>query len=147
MEVILLREVPKVGGAGAVVKVRDGFARNYLFPRKLGVPSTEAHKKRIETRQRLEQHKVQQVKEQALALAKKISGMSCTVKMPAGENDKLYGSVTHQQIQEALNQLGIHIDKRDVLIDEPIRKLGQAMVKVRLHPGVDAALKVWVVKQ
>ena len=147
LDVILIRDVPKLGKAGSIVKVRDGFARNYLFPNNLGTLSTEQHKERIEARKRFLARKESEVKEQALALAKKLGSISCTVKMPAGEGDRLYGAVTNHNIQEALNQLGVHIDKHDIIIEEPIRKLGQAAVKVTLHPEVKAVLKVWVVKQ
>lgn len=147
MDVLLLHDVKNLGTKGSIVKVRDGHARNFLFPRKLGIESSPRNVERIEKQKRYNAQKQTEVKEKALTLSKKISGLSCTVKMPAGENDRLYGSVTTQNIQEALNQLGIHIDKHDVVIDEPIRKLGQATAKVKLHPEVEAILKVWVVKQ
>lgn len=147
MDVILLHDTPHLGKAGSVVKVKDGYARNYLLPRNVAIPSTARNVAKIESKKRYESRKQTEAKEQALALAKKIGNMSCTVKMPAGEKDRLYGSVTNQHIQEALAQLGLHIDKHDIVIDEPIRKLGQAAVRVKLHAEVDATLKVWIVKQ
>ena len=147
MDVILLQDVVKLGKAGALVKVRDGYARNFLLPRNLGIPSTEKSLMRIEQKKKSQLRKQTEVKDQASALAQKIEKMSCTIKMQAGESDRLYGSVTNQNIHDALSQLGVHIDKKDIVINEPIRKLGQATVIIKLHPEVDANLKVWVVKQ
>ncbi|MBI4430445.1 MAG: 50S ribosomal protein L9 [Candidatus Omnitrophica bacterium] len=147
MDVILVRDVEKVGKAGTVVKVRDGYARNFLFPRNLGILSTSKNLLRLEMKKKGQIRKQTEAKEQSIALAQKIEKLSCTIKMQAGENDRLYGSVTSQNIQEALSQLGVHIDKKDIFIEEPIRKLGQAAVMVKLHPEVEARLKVWIVKQ
>ena len=147
MDVILLQDVAKIGKAGVLVKVRDGYARNFLLPRNLGMPSTEKSLLRIEQKKKSQSRRQTEVKDQAAALAQKIEKMSCTIKMQAGESDRLYGSVTNQNIHDALTQLGVHIDKKDIVINEPIRKLGQATVIIKLHPEVDANLKVWVVKQ
>lgn len=147
MNVILLQDVEKLGKAGALVKVRDGYARNFLLPRNLGMPSSVKSLKRIEQKKKNQLKKQAEAKDQAATLAQRIEKMSCTIKMQAGESDRLYGSVTNQNIHDALSQLGVHIDKKDIVIDEPIRKLGQATVIIKLHPEVDAKLKVWVVKQ
>ena len=147
MDIILLKDVEKLGKVGSRVKVRDGYARNFLFPRNLGILSTAKILKRAEQKKKGLLRKQAEAKEQAASLAQKIEKMSCTIKMQAGESDRLYGSITNQNIHDALSQLGIHIDKKDIVIDEPIRKLGQATVTVKLHPEVDAKLKVWVVKQ
>jgi len=147
MKVILIQDIDKVGKVGEVADVKDGYARNFLFPRKLAIEAIDSNLKLMEAIKK--RHKQKLAKEKSLIeeLATKIGNMSCTIPMAAGEEDKLFGSVTSVHIVEALSIEGINIDKRQVHLDEPIRKLGVYQVEIKLHPEVTTSLKVWVVKK
>lgn len=147
MEVILLDDVESLGKAGDVVRVREGFARNFLVPRKKAMVCTKGSRKMVEEHQRLLSRRKEKEKVAYEKLAEKIAGISCTISVQAGEEDKLFGSVTNADIQKALVAEGVEIDKRKIVLDEPIKKLGIYTVDIELHPDVKTALKVWVVKE
>lgn len=147
MEVILREDIKSLGKSGDVVKVKDGYARNYLIPKKLASEVTTANLKMIETQRRLKEQKQLQEKKKAQALADRLAGTSCTVIMNAGENDKLFGAVTNADIAQALTQEGIILDKRDIILEEEIHTLGIYHFKVRLHPEITQEVKLWVVKK
>ncbi|MBU1862961.1 MAG: 50S ribosomal protein L9 [Candidatus Omnitrophica bacterium] len=147
MEIILLADVEKVGKTGDVVKVKDGYLRNYLMPRKLAVLCTKNNRKIVEDQIRLADRRREKEKQSFVQLAEKIEKMSCTISVQAGEEDKLYGTVTNVDIQKALALEGVEIDKRKISFEEPIKKLGIYTVTVELHPDVKTSLKVWVVKE
>ncbi|OGF59749.1 MAG: 50S ribosomal protein L9 [Candidatus Fischerbacteria bacterium RBG_13_37_8] len=130
-----------------MIKVSDGYARNYLIPRKLALPVTEANRKKIE--QQMKQIVIKQVKEKsdAESLSQQFSTISLTISKKAGEDDLLFGTVTNAEIAEEMNKLGIEIDKRKIILEEPIRRLGIYQVPVKLHKDVLASVKVWVVKE
>jgi large subunit ribosomal protein L9 len=146
-EVLLMAAVDGLGKEGDVVSVADGYARNYLLPRELAAPVTEA------TRRRLVKLQAEREKEHAAsladaqALAKQVSAASCTVAVKMGEGEQLYGSVTESDIVEALKGQNIEIDRHQVLLNEAIKELGTYDVPVRLHPEVEATVKVWVVEE
>jgi len=144
-ELILMSDVEGLGQQGTIVKVADGYARNYLIPRKLAAPVNHAALKRLE-KNRLE-HETQEKKdiESAQALADTIEKISCTIPVKVGENDKLFGSVTAGEIAEALSSQNIKLDKQQIHLYEPIRELGVYTIKIKTHPQVEASLKVWVV--
>ena len=146
-EVLLMADVPDLGSEGDVVRVSDGYARNKLYPRKLAAPVTEVTRRRLAKMQkeRDEAHKLQL--SQARDVAARLEKASCTIAVKAGENEKLYGSVATADIAEALKQQGIVIEKHCIALAEPIRTLGIFEVPVRLHPEVEAKLKVWVVEE
>ncbi len=147
MKVILIEKVESLGDEGTIVNVAVGYARNYLFPKKKALPATDANMSVIE---RLKKRRVVQIQDQvqaARALAERIEHISCTVPVQAGDEDKLYGSVTSADIAAALQQEGIEIDKRKIALGEPIKKLGIYSVDIHLYPEVSAKLKVWVVKE
>ncbi len=144
-ELILMADLEGVGLEGETVKVSDGYARNYLIPRKLAVPITQVALKRLEKNKLERDARHLKELEAAQALAAAIEKLSCTITSKVGENDKLFGSVTIADIIAALKQQGIELDKRKILLAEPIRELGVFQVKVKLHPQVETALKVWVV--
>jgi large subunit ribosomal protein L9 len=145
---VLLREnIENLGRIGDVVKVTDGYARNFLLPRKLviaaderNVQAVEHHKKSLE-KKRLAQLAVSQ------EAAKKLADFSCTLTRKVGEHDKLFGSVTTADIAMALKAGGFSIDKRSIILDNPIKTLGVHPVTVRLEPEVSATVKVWIVKE
>jgi len=147
MEVILRDEIDKLGARGQVVNVAAGYARNYLFPRKLAVPATAANKKIVE-QERLS-HLRREAKEKAGAedLAHLMAGVTVTIAEKAGEMDQLFGSVTAKDIAEALARSGYTIDRRKIHLEEPIRQLGDHKVPIRLHREVTVEISVQVVKE
>ena len=147
MKVILLDDIEKVGKLGDVIEVKRGYARNFLFPRNLAIEALDKNLKVLEARKRKREQKLASEKAEAEELAKKIGGMSCTIPVAAGEEDKLFGSVTTEHIAEFFNNEGIAIDKKQVHIEEPIKKLGVYPITIKVHPEVTATTKVWVVKK
>jgi len=138
--------VERIGKAGERVKVRDGFSRNYLFPRRLAVPVTEGGLKFLEAKKKREEEKREREKEEASHLAERIMQLGCMIKAKAGEGGKLFGSVTRQDIQAALEQQGFHIDKRQIDLFDTIHQVGKYQVRLRLRADVEAMLNVVVVQ-
>jgi large subunit ribosomal protein L9 len=147
VEVILLKSVPPLGSRGDKVRVKPGYARNFLFPRRLALPATESNFKIFEEEEKLLKHRDQKAMEAAKALAAKMADVSCTIPVQVGEEDKMYGSVTTHDIAEELAKQGYRIDKKQVLMDEPIKKLGVYKIEVSLHSQVRVPIKVWIVKE
>lgn len=147
MEVILKDDVPSLGHRGEVVTVKDGYARNYLFPRKLALPATSGNRKQVE--QEKAAHARREAKEQsdADALAAMLAQVSLTIPAKAGESDQLFGSITAMDIAEALALKGYTIDKRRVVLEEPIKTIGEYDVLLRLHREVTASVKVNVIRE
>lgn len=144
-ELILMADVEDLGIEGAKVKVADGYARNYLIPRKLAVPVTHAALKRLEKNRLARELRQKKDREAAQAAADALAKISCTIAVKVGENDKLFGSVTAADIADNLKKQGLELDKRKIHLTEPIRELGVYSVKVKPHPEVETTLKVWVV--
>ena len=148
MEIILIKDVDKIGRMGSVLKVKDGFARNFLFPRHLAMPATTANLKRIEQEAKKIADLQQREKEKALDLSSRLSGTSITIPVIAHDEDKLYGSVSAADIIEALNQEGVaEFSSEAIILNEPIKSIGVYEVMIKLHPEVSAKIKVWVVKK
>src|SRR3989338_4877293 len=147
MEVILSQDIKAIGKAGDVVKVKDGFARNYLLPRKAAYLATPANLKKIEQQKVKRAAQEQEEQTKAQETAEKISKVSCNVSVEVNDLEKLYGSVTQADIIKSLAQEGYEVDKNDVLLDKPIEELGIYEVNVRLHPKVIAKVRVWVTKK
>ncbi|HXB56755.1 MAG TPA: 50S ribosomal protein L9 [Vicinamibacteria bacterium] len=147
MEVILRQDVEKLGQRGQVVKVAEGYGRNFLLPRGLAMAVTEANQAMIAKERKA--HEARQAKEKAQceSVAARIGSLRFIAPRKVGENDALYGSVTSGDIGEFLKAKGIEIDKRKVLLDEPIKVLGEHDVRIKLHPEVIAGLKVLVTKE
>ena len=146
MKVVLLEEVPYLGNAGDMVKIADGYGRNYLIPRKKAVEATAKNIKQLERQKGLFDSKEEKVKKDAEKLAERIEGLSCTFSRQVGEEDKLFGSVTNMDIEEALKREKVAVDRKKIILETPIKKLGIYTVPVKLHPEVTAGVKVWVVK-
>lgn len=144
-ELVLMADIEGLGLEGEIIKVSDGYARNYLIPRKLGARVTKAALKRLEKSKLEREARHLKELEAAQALAATLEKISCTLTAKVGENDKLFGSVTAADILASLKQQGIELDKRKLQLAEPIRELGVFQVKIKLHPQVETALKVWVV--
>ncbi len=147
MKIILRQDMPNLGVAGEIVKVKPGYARNFLIPKGMALQATDANMRRYESEKKQLSWKIEQEKRKAEELAKLLENVSCTITVQVGEEDKLFGSVTSQNIAEALETQGHKIDKRKILLDEPIKSLGIYSVPIKLHSEVEAKVKVWVVKE
>ena len=147
MELILRDDVDKLGRRGDIVKVKDGFARNFLLPRGLGMPVNAANKAMIDKEQKANLARLAKERAEFEALAERVATLRFIAPRKVGENDVLYGSVTSGDAAEFLKAKGIEIDKRKVLLDEPVKHLGEHEIKIRLHPEVQAALKLLVTKE
>ena len=146
MDVVLLKAVERLGAEGTVVTVKPGYARNYLIPNGLAAPATAQQLRALEGIKQRRDQKAARVREQAVALKRKLEGRSLTLTLSVGEEDKPFGSITSHDVAEALAQEHATIDKHAVHLDQPIKALGTYDIPVRLHPEVTATLKLWVVK-
>ena len=146
MKVILTEDVPSLGKMGDLIQIKDGHARNYLIPKKLAVPANPQNVKAFEHQKTLLKQKQNRIKREAEKLAEKIENISCTISKPTGEEDKLFGSVTSLDIEKSLKEEGIKIDRKKILLEEPIKTLGIYKIPIKVHPEVVANLKLWVVK-
>lgn len=147
MLVILKENVDKLGRIGDVVKVANGYARNFLIPGKKGVPANENNIAAIEHQKKMLDKKRASEKVGAEELSKKIAAFTCNITRKTGEKDKLFGSVTAQDIVDALKAGGIEIEKRTIHMKDPIKALGVHTVEIKLLPEVTSTLKVWVIKE
>lgn len=147
MLVILKENVENLGRIGDVVKVSDGYARNFLIPKKKVVPASEDNIAQIEHQKKMLEKKRATEKLGAEELAKKIAAFTCNISRKTGDKDKLFGSVTAQDIADALKAGGLEIEKRSIHVKEPIKSLGVHTVEIKLLPEVVTQLKVWVVKE
>jgi large subunit ribosomal protein L9 len=147
IQVILQHDVDKVGASGELVKVRPGFARNYLLPRQLAVPATTAQINRISHEKAVAVAKADKLKKEMKELATKIGALKITISRSVGEDDKLFGSVTAKDIENAVKLTGVTFDRKKMHLAEPIKTLGTFEVPVKLLSDITAALKVEVVKK
>lgn len=147
MEIILREDLEKLGQRGSIVKVADGYARNYLLPKKLAVPATDANRKIVEQERQAWLRKEAKIKVDAEDLAKLLTNVTLTFRHKVGENDQLFGSVTARDIAEGLEKQNFHVDRRKIVLDEPIRALGEHKVTVRLHREVPTEITVVVEKE
>jgi large subunit ribosomal protein L9 len=147
VKVILIGAVDNLGKIGDCVTVKDGYARNFLFPKNLAKEATPNNMKALESLKKKQAALDEKKLGEAKALAERISSLSVTISAKAGEEDKLFGSVTAESISGALESEGVRVDKKDIIIDEPIKKLGVYQVGVKIHPEVKATLKVWIIKE
>jgi large subunit ribosomal protein L9 len=147
MEIILREDIDKLGHRGQVVKVAAGYARNFLLPQKLAVAATEGNKKIVEQERQSHLRRETKVQGEAQELAKMMGSLEVTIAQKAGENDHLFGSVTTADIAAALEKQGYTIDRKKILLDEPIKTLGDYKVAVRLHKEVSVDVPVHVVKE
>ena len=145
MQVILREDVPKLGKTGDIVKVADGFARNFLLPRKMAVAATSAGLRQVEHERRVALERRRKLEKTAGTLREKLENLAVTVTKSVGEGEKLYGSVTTRDVEAALAVEGITIDRKQIRIEEPIRALGVFPAKIALDAGLEATIKVWVV--
>lgn len=147
MQVILLEDISSLGNAGDLVKVSDGYGRNYLIPQKKAILATEKGLKMLEHQKRQVQIRMGKMKKDLEKVAQEIEALSCTFTKQVGESGKLFGSVTSMEIEEYLKGQGIKVDRKKIGLDEPIKSIGMFTVPIKLHPELVAQLKVWVVQE
>jgi large subunit ribosomal protein L9 len=147
MEIILREHVEHLGKRGEIVKVADGYARNYLLPRKLALPATPGNRKHVERERRIMETREAEERGQAEAIAARLSSVEIRIARRVGETEQLYGSVTAADIAEYLKTKGFEVDRRKLILPEPIKTLGDHKIDVRLMPGVEATVTVNVVPE
>ena len=147
MEVILTKDVEKIGKTGSVVKVKDGFARNFLLPGGFALPVTAGNLKKLEAEKQKKSEQAEKIKNEALALKERLASLSLTIPATSQDEEKLYGSITNHDISVALKEEGLDIDKNIIQLLEPIKKLGIYEVPIKLHSDVIAQVKIWIVKK
>jgi large subunit ribosomal protein L9 len=145
IKVLLKNDVPSLGTGGEVVRVRPGFARNFLLPRGLAVPATAGNLARVEDLKRQVAAQAKAELEQANAAAAQLNGASVSIERAVGEEGKMYGSVTTKDIEEAFGKAGLKLDRKKIALAEPIKAVGTFEVPIKLHASVSATLKVTVV--
>jgi large subunit ribosomal protein L9 len=147
MEVILKQDVDRLGRSGAIVKVKNGYARNFLIPSGLAIPVTARNIKLLEEGKQRRALQLENIRKEAEELKLRLEKFSLTIPAQAYEQDKLYGSISQQDIVDALKEEGFDIDKNSVILDEPIRSLGIYEVNIKLYQEIFTKIKVWVVKK
>jgi len=147
VRVILKKRIDSLGNTGDIVSVADGYARNYLIPRDLATRADEGKLKRIDHERKLIKDREEKALKEAQQLGSRIDGFSCTISARAGEEDRLFGSVSAPDIAQALCEAGMEVDKKSVQLEEPIKELGVYSVPIDLGRGVTARLKLWVVRE
>ncbi|MDP3787312.1 MAG: 50S ribosomal protein L9 [Candidatus Omnitrophota bacterium] len=146
-KLILLKDVEKLGKSGDIITAKDGYARNYLFPKGLALLATDQNVKAAEANKKQEAEALEKERQEAQGLAEVISRVSCTIAVEAGKDDKLFGSVTAIDIHNALEAEGVSVDKKKIELKEHISQIGIYQIPIKLHPEVVATLKLWVVKK
>ncbi len=147
MKIILRQDSEALGKMGDIVNVKDGYARNYLIPRGVAVLASPKNVRALEEERKVMLHRQDKDKRLSETLSKELDKVSLTAAVSVGEEDRVFGSVTAQTISDLLKEKGYEIDKRKVLLDEPIKALGIYTVSVKLHTDVEAKVRVWVVKE
>lgn len=147
MKVILLEDVKSVGKKGELINTSDGYAKNFLFPKKLAVEATKSNLNDFELKQKSEAKRKKEELEQAQNMAKELENKTVTVKVKTGENGKLFGSVTNKEVaEEIVKQTGMQIDKKKVSIGDPIKMVGERTAVIKLHPKVSAEITIKIVE-
>jgi large subunit ribosomal protein L9 len=147
MEVLLVKDDEKLGNRGNVVKVAQGYARNYLIPRGIAIPATEKNRSAFSRQEEIRKKKLARLATEASGIAEKLSNVSYTFEKPVSEKNELYGSITQSEIAERLAADGFEIVRKQIIIDDPINRLGLFRVKINLTEGVTPEIKVWVVRE
>ncbi|MCH7679068.1 50S ribosomal protein L9 [candidate division KSB1 bacterium] len=147
MRIILKEDYENLGKVGEVVEVKDGFARNYLIPKQVALQATPQNLRVIVQEKARNKIKLSKDKREAELVAEKLKEVSLTANVQVGEEDKIFGAVTSQNICELLSSKGFEIDKRKIMLEEPLKALGVFEVPIKLHTEVEAKIKVWVVKE
>lgn len=147
MKVILTRDVDELGKVGEVIEVKAGYGRNYLMPRNLAIPATRGNLRAIDELKTQQELQSSKMRREAEGIKSRIEKVSCTAEVNVGEDDKVFGSVTAAAIAELLLADGIEVDRKKILLDEPLKALGVYTIPIKINSEVNANLKVWVVKK
>jgi len=145
MKIILMQDLENLGNKGTILNVKDGYARNFLFPKGFAVPYTESNYKNIAIQKKSKLDLNKRKEEEALVLKEKLSNITITIKRKSGENGKLFGSVTSKEIEEELKKLGFDISKKEIYLEEHIKTTGIYDIPVKLYKGIEIPIKLWVV--
>ena len=147
MKIILRQDYEKLGKVGDLIEVKRGYGMNYLIPRKIAYPAKPNLVRMVQEEQRQKSFLVNKQKKVAEQVATKMENVSVTLAVSVGEGDKMFGSITNQDIEEGLKKQGFEIDRKNIILEEPIKALGIYSVPIKLHPEIDVKIKVWVVKE
>jgi large subunit ribosomal protein L9 len=147
MDILLVQDHEKLGTRGTVVNVTRGYARNFLIPRGIAVPATEKNRTALVRQEEIREKKLARLTTEASTLAEKLTGFSYTFQKPVSEKNELYGSVTQAEIAERLKADGFEVERKQIILEEPINKLGLFHVKIGLAEGVAPEIKIWVVRE
>jgi large subunit ribosomal protein L9 len=147
IKIILRQDYESLGQTGDIIHVKDGYARNFLIPQKIAIQAIPANMKVFEEEQKMNQRRLNKDKRQAEELVKEFEKLSLTATVSVGEEDRIFGSVTAQTVSDLLKAKGFTIDKRKILLEEPIKALGVYNIPIKLHSEVEAKIRVWVVKE
>jgi len=147
MEVILKQDVNRLGKAGSIINVKDGFARNFLIPNGLAVPKSKSNLQKFEQEKQRKSLESERAKKEAEEIKNKLSALSITIPVLTQEEDKIFGSISAVDVERCLKEEGLDIDKNLIIMDEPIKSLGIYEIPIKLHPEIEAKVKVWIVKK
>lgn len=147
MRVILSSNIKSLGAAGEIVKVSEGYARNFLFPKGLALEATEQNLKALDEDRKISSDKIARRKKSAQAIADTLKGMTCVLVRRVGDQGRIFGSVNSKDIEQALADQGLEIDRRNILLSEPIKSLGDFTVKIKIDQGIFAEIKVSLVPE
>ena len=145
MKVILKQDVVNLGKAGDVVTVKPGYGRNFLIPREFAILADAKNVKQVEHQKKTIAAQQEKTRREAMTLVQKLESLSPTIRVEIGEQDKMYGSITSRDIEHALVEEGFKVDRKQILLDEPLKTLGQHAINIRLHHEVVGTVKIWVV--
>jgi len=147
MKIILKKDLDNLGTAGEIVETKRGYARNFLIPKGYAVEASAANMKVYEQEQRAQERKLEKEIQEANELAEKLNKVSITTTIQVGDEDKVFGAITNQNIAELLAEKGFEIDRKKIILDEPLKALGVFEIPIKLHTHVEAKVKVWVVRE
>jgi len=147
MKIILRQDHEKLGKVGDLIEVKRGYGMNYLIPKKIAYPAKPNFIRMVQEEQRQKSFLVNKQKKVAEQVAAKMENVSVTLAVSVGDGDKMFGSITNQDIEEGLKKQGFEIDRKNIILEEPIKALGIYSVPIKLHPEIDVKIKVWVVKE
>jgi large subunit ribosomal protein L9 len=147
MKVILKEDIHGLGKAGQIINVKDGYARNFLFPKSLALVADEKNLILLEYQKKKFEEQAKKKRQDAESVAERLTGIQITIKSKAGEDQKLFGSITSKDIAEALQKEGFSIERKQIMISEPIKRLGEYEVEIKLHSNINAKLKINVVAE
>ena len=147
MKIILKKDISTLGTAGEIIDVKPGYARNYLIPKGFAVSATGSNLKIYEQERKARERRFEEEKQKAQILADKLNAVSVTATVQVGEEDKVFGAVTNQNIADLLHEKGFEIDRKKIILEEPLKELGVYNVPIKLFQDVEATIKVWIVRE